>query len=199
MTLDDAPRQRQRQPHAASLVVERRRPPIVCLLYATFVGDDQKGGWLAVARLQTAFGDHRVRSGLFSQNRPENRIERRVKPTGVSHDPSAVRRADELELHVALLRLMHEPGHLLQKGKQFHRLSPELDDAAVELADVAQLRDDRDQPRARLLGFIDHAALPLAHRRVLIFLEHAQVAADHARGRAELVDGQREQRWIWIL
>ena len=101
-------------------------------------------------------------------------------------------------MHVAITSLMHELGHFAYQRKQIDRLPSQLHGAAVELADIAELGDDRDQPRARLFRLVDHAALPLAHRRLLILLQHPQVAADDAGGRAELVNGEREQRRIWI-
>ena len=94
---------------------------------------------------------------------------------------------------------MHELGHLLQHRKQFDRLTVQFERATVELTNLAELRDHRHQARARLLGFIDHAALPLAHRRLLILVQHSQVTADDAGRRAELMNGERDQRRIGIV
>src|ERR1700716_630341 len=73
-TFDDTPRERQRQAHAAAPIVERPRLPFVCLLYAPFIGHDHDRARSAVARLAAALGDDGGRTGLFAQNRPENRI-----------------------------------------------------------------------------------------------------------------------------
>ena len=100
-------------------------------------------------------------------------------------------------MHVALFGFMHELGHLFHQREQIERLLRELDGATVELTNVAQLGHDRHQPRTRLLRLVDHPALPLAHRRFLIFLQHPQVTADDAGWSPEFVNGERNERRVW--
>ena len=87
----------------------------------------------------------------------------------------------------------------IENFRGISKLNLELDRTTVELADVRELSNDRHQPRTRLLGFVDHPPLPFAHRRILILLQHSQVAADDAGRRAELMHGEREKWWIRIL
>ena len=46
------------------------------------------------------------------------------------------------------------------------------------------------------LCFFDHLPLPIAERLVRIALQHAQIAADDRRRRAEFMDRERQQLWI---
>ena len=59
---------------------------------------------------------------------------------------------------------MHKRGHLSDKRKGVDRLLRELDEAGVELADLAELGDDGDQPRARFVRLVDHLPLAIAQR-----------------------------------
>ncbi len=90
-------------------------------------------------------------------------------------------------MNVAILRLMHKRGHLSEERKGVERPPRELDEAGVELADLAELGDDGDQPRARLRRLIDHLPLAIA-QRIAAGLQHPEIAADDAGRRTEFVN-----------
>jgi len=166
---------------------------------APIVGDDQNGTRTTVSCIEAALRYDSRRSGLFAKNCSENPVDCCPEAGDVAGQASAFRRAAESQFHVSIRPFMHEVGHLFEQRKKIERLLSQPDRPTVELSDVAQLRDDRHQPRARFLRLVDHAALALAHRRFLILLQHSQIAADDAGGRAELVDRERNQRRIGVI
>src|SRR3954466_15737484 len=86
---DDAPRERQREPESAALVVERPGLAVVCLLYAPLVGHDQDRSRFAVDDQAAALGNDGQRAGLFAKNCPENRVDRGAEACGVAGNWSA--------------------------------------------------------------------------------------------------------------
>ena len=67
---------------------------------------------------------------------------------------------------------MHMLGQLLHHCKEIERLLAQCRDAGIELRDFAHFGDQRNQSRARLLGFVHHLAMTVVQWR-RIPLQHA--------------------------
>src|SRR5947207_13100192 len=132
MPLDDPSRKRQRQAHAPTLFVERRRLAVVCRLHARILGDDENGGGAAGAHLDAAFGDYRAGTGPFPQDRPENRAECGPEPRCVARHVRPVLLAANLQPYVAIASLAHLLGHFSDERKGVEGLAVQRDEAGVE-------------------------------------------------------------------
>src|SRR5438874_8990 len=64
---------------------------------------------------QPAVADDGRWSGLFTKNCPENRVEGGFEPRRVPGHGGAVRWSAQLQMHVAILALLHEVGHILRQ------------------------------------------------------------------------------------
>jgi hypothetical protein len=84
VSFDDAACERERKAHSAALFVERAAIALVCRLYGAGIADDHHGCALAVLGFAPPLGDHDARTAFFTQNRPENGVERRPKPCRVA-------------------------------------------------------------------------------------------------------------------
>ena len=97
-------------------------------------------------------------------------------------------------MDLAIVRLMHIARHILDELEKIDVALGKSGRAAVELADVAELADER-----RRFARSDFSASPIILRCPSLNappdagLQHAQVAADDGRGRPEFVDREREQ------
>jgi hypothetical protein len=91
-------------------------------------------------------------------------------------------------MNLAILGLMHKPGHVIDEGKGVEWLARQADDASVELAHIAEFGHDRDEPSARFLGRIDHRALAIVHGGVGVSLQHPEIATYNAGWGAKLVN-----------
>ena len=50
-------------------------------------------------------------------------------------------------MNLAITGLMHKLRHFADEGKQIERLAGQCDQSTIDLPDVAQLADDRDEAR----------------------------------------------------
>ena len=98
-----------------------------------------------------------------------------------------------LQADAAIRGLADRAGRFVHQRKQVERFFLQFQRLVVELGDVAQLTDERAQPRARLFGLLDHLAVAIREGRFRVTLQHAQVAADDRDRGAEFVDSQGEE------
>ena len=98
-----------------------------------------------------------------------------------------------LQADATIRGLADRAGGFVHQRKQVERFFLQFQRLVVELGDVAQLTDERAEPRARFLGLLDHLAVAIRERRFGVTLQHAQVAADDRDRGAEFVDSQREE------
>ena len=165
---DDAARERQREAHAAALVVEwyrlARRMRLVrpLLRRRSRPPSGRPSSWTSRRSATTG-----AWARLFAQDRAKNRVECRFRsrvvvagdgwPRPVPRELRDARRDPLPHAHL---------GHLGQEREQVGRLlSAIMIVAVVELADSLSSAIERDQPRARFLRLVDHLPLPLAQRR----------------------------------
>ena len=74
-------------------------------------------------------------------------------------------------------------------------LNPEYQEGQtplMEVRDVADLGQQRREPRAAPLGLLDHAPLGIAEWAHTVGREHAKVSGHHGERRAKLVHGERQ-------
>ncbi len=121
------------------MLVERPRRPIVGVPHARFLGDDDHGAGSAVAHLAAAIGDQRAGPRLFTHERSKHRVERASQPRRISGHRRADVETVDLQADVAILHLLHLPGHFGEEMERVDRLEREGDGSGVHLGDFAEL------------------------------------------------------------
>ena len=139
---------------------------VVCSLYARLFGDDHDRRRAPVDLLRSAARRPRctvlaflARSLEKSRRMRSGAASRRPTSSPLSAGPRTSSRTSRSFASCT------SPATSATRANASSRLPRELDDAGVELADVAELGDDRDQPGARFRGLVDHLPLAIAQRR----------------------------------
>ena len=128
------------------------RSRVVCRLYGGSFADDHDGGALAVIGFAPPLGDHHARAAFFTQNRPENGVERGPKPCGVAGHRAP--RRPRLGLPVEP-RDPWLPAHVPPRQRRGRRCppadAPACDGPAVELRHVTHF-GDQARPGGRTIS-----------------------------------------------
>jgi hypothetical protein len=198
MSFDDAASERERETKAAALLVELSGLGFVRGLDPRLLGDDDDGAADSVRGVDSTLGNDRGRSGVFAHNRSKDTFQGFRQTSGITGYRRAGVLAAERQVHIAIRCRFDPTGRLSRKREHVERLPRERQGARIELGDVAEFRHDCDETRARFFRFVDHVALALVECRLAVALQHSQIAADHARGGAELVHRERQQLRISV-
>src|SRR5207247_1951886 len=95
--------------------------------------------------------------------------------------------------------LWHTDGQFLSQREYVNRLLSQTRGSRVEVRNLTQLADERNDARAGFFRLTHHFALAARERVIGVPLKHAQVPADDPGGCPELVNGQREQLRIIVF
>ena len=187
------------EPEAAALLVERRRRRRRMPLYVGVAATTTTAR--AVRALATRRSTTTVTCrGLFAQNRPEKRLKRRPKPRGIACHPRArrARRGPPTgpRDRSASCTPRPLPGRA-GRGRSAGRLNGAVPPSSFAISLSSAMR-----PTSRAHDFSASSTIfrcRSLERLIAVALQHPQVAADHRRRRAELVNGQRQQARVRLL
>src|SRR5262249_45192104 len=106
---EDAPRERQREAHAAAMLVEGTPRRRVCVVDAIAAGHDDYGRASSTFLDAAPIHDDGRRPGRFAQNGPKHGPKRRLEPSRIALRRSP-RFASKLQMDPSILSLMHDLG-----------------------------------------------------------------------------------------
>jgi len=148
VTLDDAAGDWQCEPEAAALLVKWARRRIIRPLQVFFGGDHNYGRVDASMRHVFSIGNDRDRLNLFSSNGPKTGQKGVAEAVEIASKGRAGGLASDLKLNIAIPALLHTSGHVRHDAKQVEILGLGRGGTRVELGNLAQFGDERDQPGA---------------------------------------------------
>jgi hypothetical protein len=193
MTFDYAPGDCQRQPETASRLIEGDDRGFVRLLEVPFARhDDHSGRPILALDEEPVYRDDGGRR-LFAQRRAEKRRKCGAESGAVPTHARTGSFAAEPQMDTTIFGLLETVNRFMDQLEQIETLHVEDVRVGVQICNFTQLVDQRDNPRARFLRFIDHLALPIAQRVNGVMPEHAQIAGDDVRGSTEFVRCERQQ------
>jgi hypothetical protein len=113
---------------------------------------------------------------LFPQNRSKECRERRAKANKIARHRRRPAVAANPNMDAAIFAFVRARRELVEDLEEIERLFGDDRRTGIEPADVAELVDDRDNPSASLFRLFDHFPLAIARRRLVVAVEHAEVA-----------------------
>src|SRR5262245_25607951 len=188
MTFDNPSGQRDGETESAALLIEGDTTIGAGILKNALFGN-RDDGRPALTRVNQTVHDNSPRRRQFANDSAQDSRERRFESSSVALNRCAFRWSMQLDTDLKLPALFHLVDDTLDQGKEVEGFVNQLDDVGVQLLDLAQLGDYRNEALAGSLRLINHLALPVPER-FPIALQHAQVAPDHVGWRAQFVHEQ---------